>query len=61
MILKRTLSSYTYIGMLEEIPDVPIYDLHHEGYYMIRQMDCGVIIKHSSINDWIVVLTSMEL
>lgn len=36
---------YLHAGILGETPEVPNYDLYPEGYYMIRQMDCGVIIK----------------
>ncbi|MDP7982848.1 MAG: hypothetical protein RAK18_06685 [Conexivisphaerales archaeon] len=37
---------YLTAGMSGEVPDVPRYDLYPGDHYMIRQMDCGVILRH---------------
>ncbi|RSN75402.1 hypothetical protein [Candidatus Methanodesulfokora washburnensis] len=37
---------YIEIGLTDEIPDLPERDLFPEGIYLIRHMDCGVLLKY---------------
>lgn len=37
---------YLKLGYSEEIPDLPRTNLFPEDYYLIRQMDCGIILMH---------------